>query len=231
MSSIFGFYYVVGLLGHMGWPRRRSLFNSEAVVSSRILDSAVEQMIDWSASIGACRSHLALQMIATMFRENDWDSEDSLNLLTVVNNSKKLWSERGNNNPRDIVQPIKFSKLKLEDVKNLKDSFKEVISTKDLKNKDTQLLLEKYCFESLIWGLANPNNFKIYYETDEKSHKDQLPSYEKAGLAVDSIPTLDQILKEGEEILRGYEKEVRPLSPIPQKLRKDALSLGIKVNN
>jgi len=58
-----------------------------------------------------------------------------------------------------------------------------------------------------------------------------LPEYKKAGLAVDSIPTLDQILKEGEEILKSYEKEVRPLSPISQKLLNDALSLGIKVND
>jgi hypothetical protein len=219
MSSIFGFYYLVGLLGHMGWPRRRSLFNSETVFNSIILDGAIDQMIDWSASIGACRPDSALQVIVTMFRENDWNSEDSLNIVKIVNDSKKLWNERGNNNPRDIVQPTKFSKLK------------DVISSKDLKNKDTQFLLEQYCFESLIWGLANPSSFKIYFETNEKRQKDSMPLYEKAGLEIDSIPGLDQILKEGEEILRGYEKEVRPLSPVPQKLKEDALSLGIKVNN
>lgn len=219
MSSIFGFYYVVTLLRQMNWPRRRSLFNSEAVVNSLVLDSAVDQMIDWSASIGACRPELALQIIATMFRENDWNNEDSLNILTVVNNSKKLWNERGNNNPREIVRPTKFSKLK------------EVISSKDLKDKHTQFLLEQYFFESLIWGLANSSSFNVYYETNEKRQKDRLPLYEKAGLGIDSIPTLDQILKEGEEMLRGYEKEVRSLSPIPQKLIKDALSLGIEVNN
>jgi hypothetical protein len=76
MSSIFGFYYLVGLLGRMGWPRRRSLFNSEAVFNSIILDGAIDQMIDWSASIGACRPDSALQVIVTMFRKNDWNSED-----------------------------------------------------------------------------------------------------------------------------------------------------------
>lgn len=219
MSSIFSFYYITGLLGHMGWPKRRSLFNSEAVINSLILDSAVDQMIDWSASIGACRPNLALQIIATMFRENDWNSEDSFNILRVVSDSKKLWDERGNNNPREIVKPIRFSKTK------------NVISSKDFKNKDTQFLLEQYFFEGLIWGLANSGSFKVYYETNEKEQKEKLPLYEKAGLEVDSIPTLDQILKEGEEILRGYEREVRPLSPTPPKLIKDALSLGIKVNS
>lgn len=108
MSSIFGFYYVVGLLQNIGWPRRRSLFNSEAVFNSVVLDSAVELMIDWSAGIGACRPDLALQIISTMFREDDWNSKDSFNLLKVVSDLSKLWNERGNNNPRVIVQPKKY---------------------------------------------------------------------------------------------------------------------------
>ncbi len=219
MSSIFGFYYVVGLLGHMGWPRRRSLFNSEAVFNSLVLDSVIDQMIDWSASIGACRTDLALKIIATMFREDDWNNDASFNLPKIVNDSKKTWIERGNSNPKEIVHSMRFSKLK------------DVISSKDLKNKDTQFLLEQYFFEGLIWGLVNSSSFKIYFETNEKKQKDLLPLYEKSGLEIDSIPTLDRILKEGEEILSGYEKEIRPLSSPPQKLIKDALSLGIKGNN
>lgn len=220
MSSIFGFYYVVGLLSHMGWPRRRSLFNSEAVVNSLVFDSAVDQMIDWSASIGACRPNLALQIIATMFRDTSWESKESLDIVEEVNNLKKQWVERGgNNNPREAVKPVKISKTN------------DLISMKQIKHKDFQIALEVYFYESLIWGLVNSNSFKVYFETNEKRQKDQLPTYKKAGLDVDSIPTLDQILKEGEEILNGYKKEVRPLSPIPPKLIKAALSLGIKVHN
>lgn len=218
MQSIFGFYYVVGLLGHMGWPRRRSLFNSEAVINSLILDSAIEQMIDWSASIGACRPDLALQIVASMLRGTDWESKEALDLSVEINTLKKQWIERGdNNNPREAVKPVKFSKTS------------DSISMKQLKDKDIQHALEVYCYESLIWGLVNPDSFKTYYSTNEKRQRDQLPEYKKAGLAVESIPTLDQILKEGEEILKGYEKEVRSLSPVPQKLIKDALSLGIEI--
>lgn len=219
MQSIFGFYYIMGLLSHMGWPKRRSLFNSEAVVNSLILDSTVEQMIDWAASIGACRPKLALQIIATMLRSTDWESKDAMNLGDEVSNMKKQWAERGSSdNPREVVKPVKFSK------------HGDVITMKQLKDKEIQHALEVYCYESLIWGLINSDSFKTYYSTNEKRQKDQLPEYEKAGLGVDYIPSLDQILKEGEEILRGYEKEIRPLSPIPDKLIKDASSLGIKVN-
>lgn len=219
MQSIFGFYYIVGLLSHIGWPRRRSLFNSEAVVNSLILDSAVDQMIDWAASIGACRPKLALQVVATMLRGTDWESKDAMNLDDEVSNMKKQWAERGSSdNPREAVKPVKFSK------------HGDVMTMKQLKDKEIKHALEVYCYESLIWGLINSDSFKTYYSTNEKRQKDQLPEYEKAGLDVDYIPSLDQILKEGEEILKGYGKEVRPLSPIPQKLKADAFSLGIKVN-
>jgi len=220
MQSIFGFYYVVGLLSHMGWPRRRGLFSSEAVVDSLILDSAIDQMTDWSASIGACRPNVALQIIASMFRDMDWNSKDALDIRAEIENLKKQWIERGNsNNPREIVKPVKFSKTT------------KVITMKQLKDKDIQHALEVYCYESLMWGLVNSDNFKNYYSTNEKRQRDQLPEYQKAGLAVDSIPTLDQILNDGEEIIRNYEKEIRPLSVVPQKLLDGAVSLGVKVNN
>ena len=218
MTSIFGFYYIMGLLSHMGWPKRKSLFNSEAVVNSLILDSTVEQMIDWVASIGACRPKLALQIIATMLRGTDWESKDAMNLGAEVSNMKKQWAERGNSdNPREAVKPIKFSK------------HSEVMTMKQLKDKEISHALEVYCYESLVWGLVNPDNFKTYYSANEERQREKMPEYKKAGLAVDYIPTLDQILKEGEEILKGYEKEIRELSPIPQKLQNDAISLGIKI--
>lgn len=229
MSSIFGFYYILGLLRAAGWPKRRGLFNSEAVINCFVLDSVIDQMIDWAASIGACRPHLALQIIATMFRDNDWNNKDSFSILKVINDSKNIWNERGNNNPRDIVKPFKFGKL--EKTTNFKDIKKDVIRSKDLKDKRMQLALEQYFFEGLIWGLANSGNFKAYFETKEKEQREKLPEYKKAGLEIESIQTLDQALKDGEEILKGYEKEIRPLFPIPQKLKKDALSLGIEINN
>jgi len=52
---------------------------------------------------------------------------------------------------------------------------------------------------------------------------------QKAGVDIDSLPTLDEFLKESEEMLRGYEEEVDPLPPIPKKLLNDAKVLGIDI--
>jgi hypothetical protein len=141
-----------------------------------------------------------------------------MNISAEVGNMKKQWAERGNsNNPREAVKPVKFSK------------HSEVMTMKQLKDKEISHALEVYCYESLVWGLVNPDNFKTYYSANEERQREKMPEYKKAGLAVDYIPTLDQILKEGEEILKGYEKEIRELSPIPQKLQNDVISLGIKI--
>lgn len=228
MSSIFGFYYVVGLLRHAGWPKRRGLFNSEAVVSTVVLDSVIDQMIDWAASIGACRPKLALEIIATMFRGNDWDSKESFNIAKAVSDSKPIWEQRGNENPRDIVKPVRFSKD--VDLTNVKDVEKSVISSKDLKSNEMREALEIYFMESLIWGLFNSSKFKNYFEANKKTQNERLPEYEKAGLKVDLIPSLDQMLRDGEEIVKSYEKEIRPLSPIPSKLEDDVSSLEVKIN-
>jgi len=172
-----------------------------------------------AASIGACRPKLALQIIATMIRGTDWESKDPMNLSAEVSNMKKQWVERGNSdNPREAVKLVKFSK------------HSEVMAMKQLKDKEISHALEVYCYESLVWGLVNPDNFKTYYSVNKERQREKMPEYQKAGLAADYIPTLDQILKDGEEILKDYEKEIRELSPIPQKLQNDAISLGIEVS-
>lgn len=228
MTSIFGFYYIVGLLGQMGWPKRRGLFNSEGVVSTLVLDGAVDQMIDWAASIGACRPKLALEILATVLRDNDWESKDSFDIVKSVTGSKPIWKERGNNNPKEVVKPFRFFK---KDLTNLKDVENDVLSFKEIKDNRMREALEVYFMESLIWGLFNSDKYKEYFEKHAREQEKELPEYKEAGLGVDYIPSLEQMLKDGEEIIRGYEKEIRPLSPIPQKLLNDAKSLEIEINN
>jgi hypothetical protein len=78
--SVFAFYFVSGLLREAGWPRKQGMFRTE-VVDTTVLDSTVDQMIDWAAGLGACRPHLALQMIAEMFRDRDWNTSAAPNIV------------------------------------------------------------------------------------------------------------------------------------------------------
>ncbi len=63
--SLFGFYFVTSLLREMGWPRKQGLFRRVAI-DSTVADGAIDQMVNWAASLGAGRppaSLLARDMI------------------------------------------------------------------------------------------------------------------------------------------------------------------------
>src|SRR3989344_8014923 len=107
MSSIFGFYFVVGLLSASGWPRKVGLFKTKSVINNLVLDSTINQMIDWAAGIGACRPDLALQIIATMFREYNWENEGGFDLVKFASDSKKEWKKRdeANEDPKKSIGP------------------------------------------------------------------------------------------------------------------------------
>lgn len=49
--AIVGFYFVSGLLRVAGWPRKQGVFRKE-VLDTAILDSAIDQMVDWAAALG-----------------------------------------------------------------------------------------------------------------------------------------------------------------------------------
>lgn len=218
--SIFGFYFVTTILKQAGWPKRRGLFSSKAVVDTLIADAVINQMIDWSAALGACRPKLALQMIAWMYKNRDWEGEDAPRIVDFINKAKNIWDARGNKSPRDTIEPFKLSK-----------AFGKTIRAKDLKDNRIRTALEQVCLEGLLWGLVNPDRFKRWYESQYKNQEEIFSLMQKAGVEIDSIPTLSKILKEGEQMLKGYESEVDPLPPIPPKLLDDVRILGIKITD
>jgi len=218
--AIFGFYFVTTLLKQAGWPKRRSVFNSEAIINTLITDSIINQMIDWSAALGACRPKRALQMIAYMHKDKDWGGENAPRILDFINKAKDVWSSQDKTAPHDIIGPLNLSK-----------HFGETMRSKDLKDKRISTALEGICQTGLLWGLANPDRFKSWYESDYEKSKENLPMMQESGLKVDSIPNLSEFLKESEEILNGYEKKISPLPEIPPKLLADARALGREIND
>jgi hypothetical protein len=214
MATYFGIHYVEGLLQSSGWPRRKSFFNSTAVIDSTILDVTINQMIDWAAGIGACRPKLALQIFATMFSKADWDKVGLLDVINIAD-ARKAWNRSGNNNPRKIVNPMPFAEFEK--------------STKASLLKDKTSLFESYFLESLFWGLNNPDKFINYFNSEREENINNLELYKKAELGVNSIPTLEDMLNEAELIISAYEKKMNTrLSPIPKRLMDDAQSLGVK---
>lgn len=219
--SILGSYFVNTLLKQAGWPKRQSILNSDEVISSLIADSIINQMIDWAALLGACRTKRALQMIACMHQDKDWEGENAPRILNFINKAQNPWNSHNKTAPHDIIGGLDLSK-------HFRD-FGETIPAEDFRDKRISIALEGKCQIGLLWGLANPARFQSWYESDYKKGKEALPTWIGAGLKVDSIPTLSELLKESDAMVDGYEREIGRLPEIPSKLLADALTLGIEI--
>jgi hypothetical protein len=217
--SIIGFYFFTSLLHETGWPRKQGLFR-RLVVDTTVVDVTIDQMITWGASLGAGRPALALQIIANMFRNRNWDGDDAPQIEVVINSCRKPRDEAPHASPQEYVQPVRYAK-----------HFGATISAKRLlKKSEWTLAWEQYVLEALIWGLADPNRFAVWYADKAQRHASKLGLYQRSGLAVDAMPALGEFFDECEQIVRGYEREVGSLPKIPAKLLSDARALGINVN-
>lgn len=207
------------MLGQMGWPRRSGLFNSNAVIDTTIAEASTAEMIDFAAAIGACRPKLALQILACMFKDRNWEDENAPQILLFIENAKNDWNSKKGSSPREIIKPIEFSK------------YGKTIEAKLLNDREVQAALEQIFLAALLWGLANPEDFKTWYEEDARDKTEKLPEYQKANLDVGSIPSLPEYLDECERMIKGYEEKMGELPTIPPRLLEDARVLGRKIED
>ena len=88
--SIFALYFATQLLREVGWPRKLGMFKGEGY-DAVVADAVLAQSIDWGAAIGAGRPRVALQMIAEMFRDRDWEGDDAPD-VKIVRRRRRRWS-------------------------------------------------------------------------------------------------------------------------------------------
>lgn len=232
--SIFGFYFVTGLLREAGWPRRKGFFNSTAVIDTTMLDAAIDQMIDWAAALGAGHPQLALQTFGEMFRDRDWSGDDRPNIKKFIESARaenESWRATSGIAPNNVVQRTRFAGENYHRAAEgiLKKGSRWKAPTMAVKEfKELRLPLEHWFLEGLLWGLANPEAFEAWYQADYHDKLTSLPQMRDAGLAVDPIPDLAECLANSEEILRNYERDIGPLPAIPASLLLDGQALGCK---
>ena len=216
--SMFGLYFVRTLLEVEGWPRKKN-FLSGLAYDTMIVDTVIDQMLTWGASLGAGHPKLSLQIIAELHRDKDWDGDDPPSIKEPIQGSREGWDKIPKGTPSEVIQPTRFSR-----------HFGKSMPAKYLKDKkflgDT---LEQFFQESIILGLGNPDRVKIWYNNDRSRRNSSLYEYKKIGLDVEASPPLDEWFEQCESILKDYEHHFRSMPEIPRKLLEDAKSMGINI--
>lgn len=205
--SAFGSYVSATALVALGAPRRKSFFNSTAVVDSVLADVVIDQMLDWAVALGACRPTVALQAIATIFRDRDWEGPNAPNILEFTCGADNGWLIDRPPFHRAIRQSLSFAK------------HSKIITVKQLTDPVLRTALEEMCLEGFLYGLTHPKTFETWFA----SHASEQSSRHRA-LGVHSCPpaTLDGFLADADKMLAGYQNEYGALSPIPGRLWADA---------
>lgn len=215
--SIFGFYFVGNLLREAGWPRKQGVFKGLAY-DTVFVDLAIGQAMDWGAGLGAGHPRLSLQMIAEMYRDRDWESDEAPNLKLYLDDMAKDDSWSAASSPMDAAQPVQLA-----------EHFGRSMKLEYFQHKKTRALIEPHFLHALLWGLSNPDRFDAWYRSKHARQESRLPEMLEAGLDVEHLPSLPEFLEYCEQIVRDYERDIGPLPPIPPRLLDDATALGWKV--
>ena len=214
--SIFAFYFAAHLLTDAGWPRKLGRFKGDGY-DMMVADAVFDQSIDWGAALGAGRPQIAVQMIAHMFRDRDWDSDDAPNVKLFVDGAREgTWAEA--TSPQEAVQRTQFS------------DHMATMTYEQFNRRETKMAVEQPFLGALLWGLSNPDRFEAWYTAYLADYEERLPELQAAGLdVVGPLPTLKENYENSEQIVRDYERDLDELPPIPARLLADAEQLGWRV--
>lgn len=205
--AIYGTFYINGVLNAAKWPRKQGILGKDAV-DVTVLDVALDQMIDWSAGVGAGRPNLAVGILASLYNDSDWDTAGSPNFELFVNSQDQEYLAK--NIDLNTTAPHD-----LQEISHFRDSFGKSVPYKILDNPKTRELIETTFVCSLLYGLSHPNGFKEWYKYYLEEFETNKATYEKIGLGVDRLPSLDEYFSNAEDVISLYLQEMDKILPDP----------------
>lgn len=184
--SIFALYFATQLLREMKWPRKLGMFKGVGYTTF-IADTALAQSIDWGAALGAGHPRLALQMIAQMFRDRDWEGDDAPDVKAFVGtaSAREPWATAAS--PQEAVEPLQLAKVWP----------KSTIIEEQFEDRRLSAEMEQLLLEALLWGLSNPDRFEAWYSSYLAHLESKLPMARSAGLEVGELRSLPQSSRTG----------------------------------
>jgi hypothetical protein len=217
--SLFAYHFARRLLHETGWPRKLGLFKGDGY-DARVVDAVFAEAIVWAAALGAERPSLAIQMIAELFIDKEWDGEGAPNIRSYVEDLRQQTENPWNTaaSPDEAVQLLPVADRTA------------ALSVEQFERLEFKRGMEEPLFQALLWGLDHPDRFEAWYSAHKNESDSMVPLAGKAGVEVDELPSLSEFVENSVQIVRDYERLAEgPLPPIPPRLLVDAKALGWKV--
>ena len=170
-----------------------------------VADAAIAQSVDWGAALGAGRPRLSLQMIAEMFRDRDWDSDDGPDVKMVIERTRGsrhlvcrcLSAGCGSTGATAETSPNRLKPQQFQDAR--------------LQER----LLEQDLLQAIALGLSNPDRFEPGTAPPLTHQKSMIPTMREAGLDVGLPPLLPEFIVNCEQVVRATRRVVGPLLRYP----------------
>lgn len=209
-------YYLLSFLRATGWPRKVGiLFFRKEVVDAFLLKMVIKQMAEYAIILGALRPKLAISLIADMAIGMDPDRSSAEELWAFLNPTKSVTSHP-----------------ELEPAEAITNSYCESFGDELSQNffpwkflmSETIVFCSHMPFlNGLVWGFDHPEEALAAFELNRTRIEKELPDAVSHGLKLDApydhrTPTADEICNEMRGHLDSFQKEVRPLFPIPHDL-------------
>lgn len=173
-----------------------------------ILDPTMDQLMDWGASLGAGRPKLALSILAYEYKDRDWDTDDAPDIEMYVAESNNQLAEGGkdlnNTAPHELLETFYFSKY-----------FKKSAPANVFGEATIKTALEQHFIDALLYGLSHSAEYENWYENYLQEHLDNKDTYEKMGLDMEELPSLEQSYVNAEAIIDAYQQELDISFPKP----------------
>jgi len=199
MTTLYGMYYVRGMLDAAKWPRKQGLLGRE-VINVTALNAVTGMAVDWGAALGAGRPNLAFKVLSSIFGE--LDQKEILSKLEAFSDiyKKELYPKLGDigeKAPHEIIEPGRF-----------KGELNDTISASILKNQQFMYEMENNFLWGLEFGLYNKKYYEAWYKKSIKGNEKLKPTYEKLGMQHESIMTLEEEYSNAEEMVNCYQQEM-----------------------
>lgn len=178
-------FYIEGILTSLNAIKRKSFFNSTAVVNATVLDIAVTNMIEWAAIVGSQEPQIARKILMSF--QSTMTEEELLKDAYV----KWIKNCPSNANPIQAIKPPIFSKRQ------------DLVEISLYQAFDVQVMLAGCCMEGLLWGIKYPEAVEKYIKSKEQKRA-PLSVYQKIDSEITCIPTYSEIVSESKQIAEKY---------------------------